>query len=110
MNDIHTHTCVPPDHPSLAGHFPGRPIVPGVVLLDLVLEAIRQNSEHAVELHSIASTKFLHAVAPDTRVDMHIRFLPDEQPGRLKARFSASHANSPIFEGSFVLGIAERAS
>jgi 3-hydroxyacyl-[acyl-carrier-protein] dehydratase len=28
------------DHPSLPGHFPGRPIVPGVVLLERVLEAI----------------------------------------------------------------------
>ena len=31
---------VAPDHPSLPGHFPGRPLVPGVVLLDRVLEAI----------------------------------------------------------------------
>ncbi len=27
------------DHPCLAGHFPGNPIVPGVVLLDEVLRA-----------------------------------------------------------------------
>ena len=31
---------IPADHPSLPGHFPGRPIVPGVVLLDRVIEAI----------------------------------------------------------------------
>ena len=28
------------DHPSLPGHFPGRPLVPGVLLLDRVLDAI----------------------------------------------------------------------
>ena len=30
----------PADHPSLPGHFPGRPVVPGVVVLERVLEAI----------------------------------------------------------------------
>lgn len=31
---------VDPAHPSLPGHFPGQPVVPGVIVLDRVLAAI----------------------------------------------------------------------
>lgn len=33
---------VPSAHPSLPGHFPGNPLVPAVVLIDLATEATRQ--------------------------------------------------------------------
>jgi 3-hydroxymyristoyl/3-hydroxydecanoyl-(acyl carrier protein) dehydratase len=33
---------VPLSHPCLPGHFPGRPLVPGVVILDHVLAAIER--------------------------------------------------------------------
>jgi 3-hydroxymyristoyl/3-hydroxydecanoyl-(acyl carrier protein) dehydratase len=115
MNDIQTHTLVPGDHPSLPGHFPGRPIVPGVVLLDLVFEAICDAIAQPVELLAVVSTKFLQAVAPETRLDMHIKLTSDAQPDgtqtrRIKARFTASHASVPVLEGSFMLGVAERSS
>jgi 3-hydroxymyristoyl/3-hydroxydecanoyl-(acyl carrier protein) dehydratase len=121
MNDIVTHSSVPGDHPSLPGHFPGRPIVPGVVLLDLVFDAIRTWSEsrdgiaQPIALLSIVSTKFLQAVAPETRLDMHIKLMAEAPPGetqtrQLKARFTVSHANVSVLEGSFMLAVAERVS
>jgi 3-hydroxyacyl-[acyl-carrier-protein] dehydratase len=103
MNEIVTQISVPADHPSLPGHFPGRPIVPGVVLLELVYEAIA--AAHPVELMSIVSTKFLQAVSPQMRIDLHVKLTPDESPGRVKARFTATHAQAPVLEGSFMLAV-----
>ena len=54
------------DHPSAAGHFPGRPIVPGVVLLAEAIAAIAAASGRAPERWTIANAKFLHPVAPGT--------------------------------------------
>jgi 3-hydroxyacyl-[acyl-carrier-protein] dehydratase len=109
MNEIVTHMSVPHGHPSLPGHFPGRPIVPGVLLLDLVFEAIRSSLAQPVQLLAIVSAKFLQAVAPQSRVDVEIKLMPDESAGRVKARFLARHANAPVLEGSFLLQLAEPA-
>ena len=37
---IEKRASIPASHPALPGHFPGDPIVPGVVLLDEVLSAL----------------------------------------------------------------------
>ena len=56
---------VPADHPSFAGHFPGRPILPGVLLLAEVMEALRQLGDGVAAAGcEIASAKFLSPVSP----------------------------------------------
>jgi 3-hydroxymyristoyl/3-hydroxydecanoyl-(acyl carrier protein) dehydratase len=58
------HWTVPPDHPAFAGHFPGTPILPGVVLLDVALQIIADTSGIALDMCEISSVKFLSLASP----------------------------------------------
>jgi 3-hydroxymyristoyl/3-hydroxydecanoyl-(acyl carrier protein) dehydratase len=52
------------DHHSLPGHFPGRPLVPGVVILDEVLAALIEWRENS-QLTGIQTVKFLAPLKPE---------------------------------------------
>jgi 3-hydroxymyristoyl/3-hydroxydecanoyl-(acyl carrier protein) dehydratase len=58
------------DHPALAGHFPGMPVVPGVVLLDEALYAIGLATGADLSACRIGSLKFLSPVLPGQTVDV----------------------------------------
>jgi len=59
-----THWTVPADHPAFAGHFPGTPILPGVVLLDTALQAVAATTGIALTSCEIGSVKFLSPACP----------------------------------------------
>ena len=54
--------CVPDNHPAFAGHFPGAPILPGVVILDVALNVIAKAHRLALDHCEIGSVKFLSPV------------------------------------------------
>ena len=53
------------DHPSLAGHFPGHPVVPGVVMLGEIMNAIREMVKERIEFVDIPSAKFMAPLRPE---------------------------------------------
>lgn len=59
-----TQWMVPLDHPAFAGHFPGRPILPGVVLLDVALHVVADVAGIGLERCEISSVKFLGPAKP----------------------------------------------
>jgi len=59
------------DHPAFAGHFPGTPIVPGVVLLDEALWAIGLAIGVDLSACAISSLKFLSPVQPSEPLAVH---------------------------------------
>ena len=52
------------NHPSLAGHFPGHPVVPGVVMLGEIMNAIREMAKENIEFVGMPSAKFLSPLTP----------------------------------------------
>ena len=60
-------TVIDPAHPALPGHFPGNPVVPAVVLLERVAEAIEAALGPQARLVRLPSVKFLDPLAPGER-------------------------------------------
>ena len=85
---------VPADHPCLPGHFPGRPIVPGVVLLDEALALIFVTLPGWV-LEGIGAAKFLAPVPPDVEVAVEYRISP---AGHLD--YTCTVAGQPVLRGN----------
>jgi len=52
------------NHPSLPGHFPGAPIVPGVVILDEILDAFAEWREDS-RVNVVRTAKFLAPLKPE---------------------------------------------
>jgi 3-hydroxyacyl-[acyl-carrier-protein] dehydratase len=61
---VHSTLEIAADHPAYAGHFPALPVLPGAVLLDMVLAALKQAHRLDVTQWQIGVAKFLSAVRP----------------------------------------------
>lgn len=87
--------AIPLNHPSLAGHFPGCPVVPGVVLLDEVLSRLSCTQAGPVRLISV---KFTAPVLPGQEVAVEWSELPD---GRIS--FTCRVAEQGVLRGRALL-------
>jgi 3-hydroxyacyl-[acyl-carrier-protein] dehydratase len=84
------------DHPAYAGHFPGSPVLPGVVLLDEALLALERHGRGPGRWQ-VATAKFLSAVRPGEALVLEHETLPN---GSL--RFTIKTADRPVASGIFV--------
>ena len=60
------------DHACLPGHFPGRPVVPGVVVLDRVYAAIEAASGAPLAACRLPQVKFLQPLLPGEEAEVEL--------------------------------------
>lgn len=89
-------------HPALPGHFPGAPVVPGVLLLDHVLRIAEAWLGRELHPAALPQCKFLAPLLPDRTAQVRLRL----QGERL--RFELFDAGQPLARGEFLL-VGERA-
>jgi 3-hydroxymyristoyl/3-hydroxydecanoyl-(acyl carrier protein) dehydratase len=61
---------IPLDHASFPGHFPGSPILPGVLLLARVMACVQGQLKNPVQKYTVYNVKFLAAVSPGDRLNL----------------------------------------
>ncbi|WP_427915079.1 3-hydroxyacyl-ACP dehydratase FabZ family protein [Ramlibacter sp. MMS24-I3-19] len=83
------------DHPAFPGHFPGRPLAPGVLLLQHAQRAIE--AELSATVRGLAAVKFLSPVLPGQPLDVEFN------AGPAGVRFEIRSDTRQVATGTFVL-------
>ena len=87
--------CIDPCHPALAGHFPGNPIVPGVLLLSEVMLAVEHHFGPMAGACSWPVVKFIAPLRPGERFTITM-----DSNDRNRFQFSVNRAGTIIASGS----------
>ena len=90
---------VPSSGPLYEGHFPGRPILPGVGLIDLALRALAAAGASPT-LREIAALRLRRLVAPGERLELEVKAFDPDGRFRLEVRRAAE----VVANGVVVLG------
>jgi 3-hydroxyacyl-[acyl-carrier-protein] dehydratase len=93
---------VPSGGPWFEGHFPGRPILPGVAQIALVVDALARDSGHAPSLRGIAFARLRQLVLPGDRLELLTR---ESAPDRL--RFDLKRDGVAVANGELITGVPQ---
>ena len=90
------------DHPAMPGHFPGHPVVPGVVLLDHAVLRIGAVLGRPLSVSHVGTVKFLSPVAPGERVSVW-HDANAAQTGAAQVRFTLTASGRDVASGTLTI-------
>jgi len=89
--------CISAEHPCFAGHFPGNPIVPGVVILNYVQQQLL-NWQPDYTIDTLAQAKFLYPLSPDQEFTVTLIQLSAQ-----KIKFSCHYSTHTLVTGLLII-------
>lgn len=85
-----------PGHAVFRGHFPGRPVLPGVCVLTAAQEVLQQHLAQPLLLRSCSSVKFLHPIDPLLTPALELTVDFTRQGYFLDFQASVQHEQQPL--------------
>jgi 3-hydroxyacyl-[acyl-carrier-protein] dehydratase len=93
QSEVSARFLFPEDFVGFAGHFPGKPVLPGVCMVQAVLVLMQAWQGASFRLEAIVSAKWLAPVGPDVEIRfVCVPHLTQGAAGQVKARiFQSDH-------------------
>ena len=91
---------VPPDLVYLQGHFPGEPVLPGVVQVHWAIELASQHFDLNPDFTAIEGLKFHRVIGPETQLTLAIEH--DAAAGKI--RFTYTSGDDTYSQGRVLFG------
>jgi 3-hydroxyacyl-[acyl-carrier-protein] dehydratase len=82
--------CFRADDPTFAGHFPGRPILPGVFQLEMARLLAEEILDVSLAVREIIKAKFLWPIVPEQTIRVEIKLVAKDKTIQARANFFAS--------------------
>jgi 3-hydroxyacyl-[acyl-carrier-protein] dehydratase len=83
-----------PAHPLFSGHFPGLPVVPGVLLMEIAASATRQFTGKELIIKEASVIKFIRIIDPRKDNEVMLDVALTEEEGKYKLDLNFYHGET----------------
>ena len=95
-----------PDCSVYEGHFPGKPVAPGVCNIQMIKECVELLTGKQLLLAYIDRCKFTHLITPQQHRELQIRIElsdnPEDKPLKVIASIGRDETEYMVFKGEFI--------